>query len=736
MALPDPRASRAVLIGVHDYRQLDPLPGVQLGARRLAKLLRDPQVWGLPRHNVTLLHAQASAHEVLEAVRNAGETATDTLIVYFAGHGLRDRGGEQLYLALADADEEHLEIGTLAYPTLRRVITGAGRHASHHITVLDCCYSGLAVSMGGDVPVVDRPSLARLLDEQEEEEEEEDGTGKEGDYGSCVLTSAARTERSFTPRGRYPDFTGELIHVLEHGISEAGPTLSIDDIWRRVRLRLQRRDLALPQQFGHNAAARRPWVHNRAHHAPRPEPTTKPAAPPAATRSVTPSATPSVTPAALSAAERPSQAPASSGTPDLRRPESPGQAESREATQPTAGRGNPKQPASTTAWPRPDRSSSNASPRPMLRRRTFVMVGAVITALGGMSAGILATRDKSNGDEDPTDIGGPEFTGQKPTSPQPTPTPTPNTRSAPEVQALDALTGHPDKVSSVAFSPDGKLLATSSSDTLRLWHVGTRKQFGKPLTDPTGVISSLAFSPDGKLLASSSFGQVVQLWDVNTRTQGKPLTGYAEAVLSVAFSPDGKLLAASDARGDASASAYAASLWDVATRKQLGKPLIGHTVPVWSVAFSPDGKLLATGSNDETVLLWDVTTHNQQGKPLTGHTGSVSSVAFSPDGKLLATGSWDGTARLWDVTTHKQLGKPLTGHTGSVSSVAFSPDGKLLATGSKDQTVLLWDVTSHRRLGKPVTGHTGSVLSVTFSPDGKLLATGSADRTVRLWQLK
>ncbi|MFD5394227.1 caspase family protein [Streptomyces sp. NPDC127097] len=718
MALPDPRASRAVLLGVHDYRQLDPLPGVQLGARRLAKLFRDPRVWGLPRRNITLLPAQTSANELLEAVRDAGETATDTLLVYFAGHGLRDRGAEQLYLALADADDDHLEIGTLAYPMLRRVITAAGHRAGRHITVLDCCFSGLAISMGGDVSVVDRPSLARLLDEQEDEEDDVDA---EDGYGSCVLTSAARTERSFTPPGRYPDFTGELIHVLEHGISEAGPTLSIDDIWRRVRLRLQRRGLPLPQQFGHNTAVARPWVHNRAHHPPRPEPTTKPAVPPAATPSTPP------------AAERPSRPPAGSWTPDPRHPESAGQAQSREATQATARRGNAKQSASTTAWPRPDQRSGNAGPRPVLRRRTFVMAGAVMTVLGGISAGYLATRDDSNGDDGPKDTGGPDITSQKPAGPRPTP----KTRSAPEVQvqALDAL-AHPDKVWSVAFSPDGKLLATGSGNTLRLWHVDTRKQFGKPLTDPTGVIMSAAFSPDGQLIASSSFGREVQLWEVSTRTRSKPLTDYAEAVLSVAFSPDGKLLAASDAKGDASASGYAASLWDVATRKHLGRPVAGHTAFVWSVAFSPDGKLLATGSNDKTVLLWEVPTYKRLGKPLTGHTDAVLSVSFSPDGKLLATSSWDRTARLWDVTTHKQLGKPLTGHTNLISSVAFSPDGKLLATGSKDQSVRLWDVTTHELLGKPLTRHSGSILSLAFSPDGKLLATSSSDRTVRLWRLE
>lgn len=269
VAVPDPLESRAVLIGVHDYRQLNPLPGVDSGVRRLAELLCDPAVWGLPPGNVTILPPQASADEILGAVRDAGDAATDTLIVYFAGHGLRDRGGEQLYLALANADEDHPEIGTLAYPVLRRLLAKAGHRARLRVTLLDCCYSGLAIAMGSDASVMDRPGLARLLEGQENEKT------KPGDDGSCVLTSASRTERSFTRPNNYPDFTSALIDVLQGGVPDGGPTLSIERIWQRASLELERRNRPLPQLFGHNAAARKPWIHNRADASLRTQPTTK-----------------------------------------------------------------------------------------------------------------------------------------------------------------------------------------------------------------------------------------------------------------------------------------------------------------------------------------------------------------------------------------------------------------------------------------------------------------------------
>jgi len=289
---------------------------------------------------------------------------------------------------------------------------------------------------------------------------------------------------------------------------------------------------------------------------------------------------------------------------------------------------------------------------------------------------------------------------------------------------ISVLAGHAEAVHSVAFSPDGKTLASGSSDdTVRLWDVATGRQIGRPLTGHSYWVNSVTFSPDGKTLASGSLDGTVRLWDVATgRQTGRPLTG-TEAVLSVAFSPNGKTLASGSFD-------HTVRLWDLATHRQIGRPLTGHTGTVFSVAFSRDGKTLASGSGDHTVRLWDVATGHQIGTPITGHTDKVRSVAFSPSGKTLASGSDDNRVLLWDVATHRQRGEPLTSQ--AVWSVAFSPDGKTLASGGDDYTVRLWNV-EHRQIGQPLTGHTDVVSSVAFSRDGRTLASGSFDHTVRLW---
>ncbi|MEU6594745.1 caspase family protein [Streptomyces sp. NPDC046881] len=265
MPLPDPSRSHAVLIGVHDYRHLAALPGVAAGVARLAELLRDPTVWGLPRGNVTVLPGDASADDVLRAVRGAGRAATDTLLVYFAGHGQREPRSEQLYLALADADRYDVTIGALPERELRRMVRREGRYARRHITLIDSCYSGLAIPMGGSATVLERPDQVRLLVESKERNATGPGGGDE-DFGGYVLTSASGTQRSFTLPGGYPEFTGALIEVLDKGIAGAGPTLSVPRVWRRVR---EQRARATPQLNGLNIAEEEPWVRNRAHDAGR-----------------------------------------------------------------------------------------------------------------------------------------------------------------------------------------------------------------------------------------------------------------------------------------------------------------------------------------------------------------------------------------------------------------------------------------------------------------------------------
>ncbi|GAB4461277.1 MAG: hypothetical protein Kow0070_18660 [Anaerolineales bacterium] len=314
----------------------------------------------------------------------------------------------------------------------------------------------------------------------------------------------------------------------------------------------------------------------------------------------------------------------------------------------------------------------------------------------------------------------------------PTFTPTPygvDAARAAQVALLYKLGGLQgcDRVRSVAFSPDGSLLAAGCEDgSLRLWNVATRQPLGEPLTGHSRDVNSVAFSPDGTLLASGSWDNTLRLWDVATRQPlGEPLTGHGGDVNSVAFSPDGTLLASGS-------EDETIRLWDVATRQPLGEPLRGHSDYVISVAFSPDGTLLASGSEDETIRLWDVATRQPLGEPLTGHSSNVRSVAFSPDGTLLASGSWDDTIRLWNVATRQPLGEPLTGHTDWVGSVAFSPDGTLLASGSDDATIRLWDVATRQPLGEPLTGHSFAVYSVAFSPEGWWLASVSYNE-VFLW---
>jgi WD40 repeat protein len=307
---------------------------------------------------------------------------------------------------------------------------------------------------------------------------------------------------------------------------------------------------------------------------------------------------------------------------------------------------------------------------------------------------------------------------------------------------IATLTGDTGAVNSVAFSPDGKTLATVSQDnTVRLWDAATGQQIGKPFTSrTTGLFTSVAFSPDGKSLATGGLASGVQLWNVASHRQTGFLGGLllggvfsSYTVWSVAFSPSGKTLAVG--------STFGCEVWDLATHQVIRSTAFSQTGTVTSVAFSPDGKTLAVGGSG--VWLWDVATGQPIGKSLTGSTGRLSflpfshrvtSVAFSPDGKILASGSADDTVRLWNVATGQQIGSNLVGG-GAVDSVAFSPDGKILASGSADDTVRLWDVATGQQIGNPITGHTGPVDSVAFSPDGKILASGSADDTVRLWDV-
>ena len=290
------------------------------------------------------------------------------------------------------------------------------------------------------------------------------------------------------------------------------------------------------------------------------------------------------------------------------------------------------------------------------------------------------------------------------------------------------LAEHQSRVLSVAFSPDGKLLASSSGDgTVILWDVDSHKLLGR-LPTQRKAVNAVAFSRNGKLLASAS-DAMVTLWDVANLQVFATLPGHEKEVTAVAFSEDGKLLASASRDG-------LVILWDVGRHQWLAAFPRHKTdkTEVTDVAFSQDGKLLASASTDGLVILWEIDNHKLLAT-LPVNKKKVKAVAFSPDGNRLAAASQDGTVTLWNVANRQPVANLL--HRPVVNDVSFSPDGKLLATASDDYTVVLWDVDGNRepqRL-KTLVGHKKWVKSVTFSEDGNRLASASWDNTVILWDL-
>jgi serine/threonine protein kinase len=288
--------------------------------------------------------------------------------------------------------------------------------------------------------------------------------------------------------------------------------------------------------------------------------------------------------------------------------------------------------------------------------------------------------------------------------------------------------GHSNWVYSVAWSPNGKRIASASYDgTVQVWDALTG---GHVFTyqGHTSAVNAAVWSPDDKRIASASSDGSVQVWMAATGERLLTYRGHTGPLEAVAWSPDGTRIAS--AGEDATVQVWMATT---------GRPLRtyrGHSGPIKAVAWSPDGTQLASAGEVETVLQWDATTGDSI-HTYTGHTGRVNAVAWSPDGKYIASASLDQTVQVWDALTGSHV-ITYRGHTSGVNAVAWSPNGKRIASASYDGTVQVWDALTGSNVYTNMSPNTEfsslPVNAVAWSPDGKLIASGGGDETVQVWQ--
>ncbi|MBN1450578.1 MAG: helix-turn-helix domain-containing protein [Anaerolineales bacterium] len=312
-------------------------------------------------------------------------------------------------------------------------------------------------------------------------------------------------------------------------------------------------------------------------------------------------------------------------------------------------------------------------------------------------------------------------------------TPSGNASSRNAITLMDAttgrellvLSGHTGWVMGLAFSPDGKWLASTSLDgTVKIWSLAPGNETIAVLGPRTSYGTRIAYNPNGMEFATNGGDGTATFWNAETGEPRLTLSGHDLKVLSVAFNSDGRRFATGSLDGST-------IIWDTTNGEKLFT-LASHEYGVRDIAFSSDGSLIVTGGFDGTAKVWDTKTGTLIHE-IIDHAGLVLGVAFSPDGKQLATSSTDKTAKIWNIKNWELL-FTLEGHQAGLPDITYSPDSSMLATGSGDGTAIIWDVETGAQL-LTLAGHNSQIQSVAFSPDGKYLATGSEDNTTKVWDV-